>query len=186
MGQKIFEDLEFMGRLIVIAASLLAATAVAQVTPVPVPIPPERPPVEQPPPAMVTPLALAHTPEEGTTRLEVEAWQEEGPALGGTVGWRVDYFTVMPAPIRLNVGDTFDLTQLRIEAYGLNGNVVGAAPLKLELEAPDGLIDLALATENHELVALRPGIGRLWIESYLPRGTGSGERYRLPVVILAR
>jgi hypothetical protein len=101
-------------------------------------------------------------------------------------GERVDYFTVVPATIELRAGESFDLHLLAIETHGLDGGPVGGAPLKLELEAPDGLLDLALATTNAQLAARAPGIARLWVESYLPRGTGTGEHYRLPVVVLVR
>lgn len=168
--------MDFMRVMIVIAAAALTATAAAQLVPVPFELPT----------ATLTPVAIVYTPEEVSGRLQVEDWDEDGPSLLGMTDERVDYFTVVPATIELRAGESFDLRALAIETHGLDGGPVGGAPLKLELEAPDGLLDLALATTNAQLAARAPGIARLWVESYLPRGTGTGEHYRLPVVVLVR
>ncbi|HSG63872.1 MAG TPA: hypothetical protein VLD39_02685 [Gammaproteobacteria bacterium] len=168
-----------------LAAAALAAAAVAQVAPPPAPQPPTPPPATVAlPSATLTPIAIVYTPEEGGGRLQVEDWDEADPSLVGMAGARVDYFLVVPATIELRAGESFDLRTLVIQTHGLNGGAVGGAPLKLELEAPDGMLDLALARTNAQLAARAPGIARLWVESYLPRGTGTGEHYRLPVVVI--
>lgn len=135
---------------------------------------------------VVTDIALAYSLEEGASGLDIESWTESGAAIGDTLGARVDYFTVVPETIALGVGGRLDLASLQITTHGLNGNPVPRAPFKLTLEVPAGMLDIDLAVAEHELSAIRPGIGRLWIESLLPRGTGTGERYRLPVVIRVR
>jgi len=134
----------------------------------------------------VTDIAQAYTAAAGRAQLAVEPWDPAGPTLGEKLGTRVDYFTVTPAPIVLTSGQSLALTDLVITAYGLNGNVVEAAPLKLSLEAPPDAVSLERAVETQRLLAIRPGIGRLWIESQLLRGTGTGERFRLPVVIIVK
>ena len=174
-----------MRGLALISGLSIAAIAFAQPLPIPQ-LEPEPEPVEEIPAAPLTDIALAYTPDEGATALTVEAWDAGGATLGDTLGARVDYFLVEPASIRLTVGGRFDLATLDIVVHGLNGNDVPRAPLKLSLEAFDGLVDLELARNEQILLAAAPGIGRLWIESLLPRGTGTGERYRLPVVIVVR
>ena len=106
--------------------------------------------------------------------------------MGEMLGARIDYFLVEPATIVLENGGRFELEDLQITAFGLDGDVLARAPLKLSLEAPDGMLSLDLAVGDQSLFALGPGIARLWIDALLPRGTGTGEHYRLPVVILVR
>jgi hypothetical protein len=135
-----------------------------------------------------TPFGYTYSLEANAPEPELHVWENDGPSLGmGFSGARVDYFTVEPVAIRLRAGERYSLRGLRILARDLDGEIFAGAPLKLSLEAPAGLVDLpALASDAATLVALRPGIGRLWIESLLPRGTGTGELYRLPVVIIVR
>lgn len=179
--------MDFMRVIIVIAGSVLAAGAAAQLAPsLQPPAPPPAPVPIELPTATLTPIAIVYTPEMPGGRIQLEDWDEDGPNLVGMAGERVDYFTVAPATIELRAGESFDLRQLAIEPHGLNGGRVGGVPLELALEAPDGMLDLALATTNAQLAARAPGIARLWVESYLPRGTGTGEHYRLPVVVLVR
>ncbi len=138
---------------------------------------------------VMTDIAIAHTPDDSDDAaggLDIEPWTEDGVAVGDTLGARVDYFTVVPERIQLGVGGRLDIAQIRVVTHGLNGEPVPRAPLKISVEAPAGLLDIDSATREQVLLALRPGIGRLWIESLLPRGTGTGERYRMPVPILIR
>lgn len=160
----------------------VAGAAAAQ----PLALPPTPAAETAPAPIPVTPVALIYTASDAAAGPRIEPWTEERPATGGLVGARVDYFTVEPAPIRLAVGETFDFRALDVAAHGLDGEPVAGAPLRVELEAPGDVVDVTLAAEAQRLRALRPGVGRLWIESVLPRGTGTGERFRLPVVILVR
>lgn len=143
-------------------------------------------PIGGPPPVTITDIALVYTDAEEDQPLRVEAWDPAGPAMGELLGTRIDYFLVEPATISLANGGRFALANLRITAYGLDGDVLGGAPLKLSLEAPDGMLSLDLALNSQSLFALGPGIARLWVDALLPRGTGTGEHYRLPVVVLVR
>ena len=143
-------------------------------------------PIGGPPPISTTDIALAYTGEEADARLQLEEWDPAGPAMGEMLGARIDYFVVAPATIVLENGERFALEDLRITAFGLHGDVLAGAPLKLSLEAPQGMLSPDLALESHSLFALGRGIARLWIEALLPRGTGTGEHYRLPVVIVVR
>jgi len=154
--------------------------------------PPARPQPLQPaqttapPPVTTTDIALVYTDAEEDQPLQVETWDPAGPTMGQLLGTRIDYFLVEPATIVLANGGRFELENLRITAYGLDGDVLGGAPLKLSLEAPDGMLSLDLALDSQSLFALGPGIARLWVDALLPRGTGTGEHYRLPVVVLVR
>lgn len=135
---------------------------------------------------VMTDVAIAYAPEDPRDGLEIEPWPEGGVAVGDTLGARVDYFTVVPDTIQLGVGGRLQLAAIQIATHGLDGDAVPRAPLTMSLEAPEGMLDIDLAVTEQALIALRPGIGRLWIESQLPRGTGTGEHYRLPVPIVVR
>jgi len=139
------------------------------------------------PPVSITELALAYTADEERMPAQIEAWDPAGPTMGEMLGpRRIDYFLVEPATIRLANGGRFELEDLRITAFGLDGEVLSGAPLKLSLEAPAGMLSPDLALESQTLFALGPGVARLWIDALLPRGTGTGEHYRLPIVIVVR
>jgi hypothetical protein len=135
---------------------------------------------------VVTDIGVAYTASDPRDDLDIQPWVEGGVAVGDTLGERVDYFTVVPSTIQRSVGGRLNLASIRITTHGLDGDPVTRAPLKLSIEAPAGMLDIESAISDHALIALRPGIGRLWIESLLPRGTGTGERYRLPVPIVIR
>lgn len=178
--------MEFIRAVLVLIAMALAAPVFGQL-----PQPAQSQPLQQPtaygpPPISITEIALAYTGDDQGSQLRVEAWDPAGPTMGGMLGSRIDYFLVEPAPIVLGNGERFELEDLQIRAFGLDGDVLAGAPLKLSLEAPEGMLSPDLALESQSLFALGPGIARLWIEALLPRGTGTGEHYRLPVVILVR
>jgi len=135
---------------------------------------------------VVTDIAIAYASDDSAGGLDIEPWTENGVAVGDTLGARVDYFTVVPERVQLGVGGRLNVAQIRLVTHGLNGEPVPRAPFKISIEAPAGLLDIESATREQVLLAMRPGIGRLWIESLLPRGTGTGERYRMPVPILIR
>jgi hypothetical protein len=133
-----------------------------------------------------TDIGLAYPASDPRDGLDIQPWVEGGVAVGETIGERLDYFTVVPSTIRLAVGRRLEFANMQITTHGLHGDPVLRAPLKLSIEAPAGLLDIESAVGDHTLIGLSPGIGRLWIESQLPRGTGTGERYRLPVPIVIR
>ena len=138
---------------------------------------------------VVTDIAIAYAPDNPNVAagsFDIEPWTQDGVAIGDTLGARIDYFTVVPERIQLRVGGRLNLVQLRVATHGLNGEPVPRAPFKISIEAPAGLLDVDSATREQVLLAVRPGVGRLWIESLLPRGTATGERYRVPIPILIR
>ncbi len=178
--------MDFIRTVLALAALASSATLFAQ-PPQPVtPRPLQRLAPYRPPPISTTEIALAYTGEAQGARLQIEDWDPAGPAMGEMLGARIDYFLVEPATIVLENGGRFELENLQVTAFGLDGDILGGAPLKLSLEAPEGMLSLDLAVESQSLFALGPGIARLWIDALLPRGTGTGELYRLPVVILVR
>ena len=179
-----------MRTVFVLAAMAFAAPLCAQLLqpaqPQPQPQPSQRSAPYGPPPISTTDVALAYTGDEQDVQLQLEAWDPAGPTVGEMLGARIDYFLVTPATIELENGGRFELEDLQITAFGLDGDVLSGAPLKLSLEAPQGMLSPDLVLESQSLFALGPGIARLWVDALLPRGTGTGEHYRLPVVILVR
>lgn len=171
-----------MRKLLSIVLIGMAAGAVAQLPVRPTALVPATTLTE----VVVTDIGVAYPGNDPRDGLELQPWVEGGVAVGETLGERLDYFTVVPATIQRGVGGRLNLASIQITTHGLNGEPVTRAPLKLSIEAPAGMLDIESAVADHTLVALRPGIGRLWIESLLPRGTGTGERYRLPVPIVVR
>jgi hypothetical protein len=120
---------------------------------------------------------------EGDTAFEVEAYDGTGPALGGTLGLRVNRIEVEPLKIELEMGETFSLRDLAVHAWGRDNAYVESAPLTVTLEAPDDLIDLELFNaDGHTLRAAQPGIGRLWLYSIAP--PVRGDNYATSVVIV--
>lgn len=178
--------MDLMRTTLAMTAIALAAPLFAQVLQPAQPQPFRQPTPYAPPSISITDVALAYTGDEDDTPLQIEDWDPAGPTMGGMLGSRIDYFLVEPAPIVLQSGERFELEDLQITAFGLDGDVLAGAPLKLSLEAPEGMLSPDIAVESHSLFALGPGIARLWIDALLPRGTGTGEHYRLPVVIIVR
>ncbi|NNC64479.1 MAG: hypothetical protein HKN84_06815 [Gammaproteobacteria bacterium] len=176
--------MDFLRKVFILTAMAFAAPLCAQLPQPAQPQALQQPTPYGPPPISITDIALAYTGEEEGMQVQIEAWDPAGPTMGGMLGARIDYFLVEPAPIVLENGERFELDDLRITAFGLDGDVLAGAPLKLSLEAPEGMLSLDLAVESRSLFALGPGIARLWVDALLPRGTGTGEHYRLPVVIL--
>lgn len=171
-----------MRKLLSIALIGMAAGAVAQLPVRPTTLLPATARTE----VVITDIGVAYPASNPRDGVDIQPWVEGGVAVGETLGERLDYFTVVPTTIQLGVGGRLNLATIQITTHGLDGDPVPRAPLKLSIEAPAGMLDIESAVSDHTLVALRPGIGRLWIESLLPRGTGTGERYRLPVPIVIR
>ncbi len=171
-----------MRKLLSIVLIGMAAGAVAQLPVRPTTLLPATTRTE----VVVTDIGVAYAASDPRDGLDIQPWVEGGVAVGDTLGERLDYFTVVPTTIERGVGGRLSFASIQITTHGLDGDPVPRAPLKLSIEAPAGMLDIESAVSDHTLVALSPGIGRLWIESLLPRGTGTGERYRLPVPIVIR
>jgi len=132
---------------------------------------------------ITTTFGQAYSYSEGQSQLDVVAYEGTGPALGASLGVRVNRLEIEPVRIELNMGDTFSLREIGVRAFGRNNDFVERAPLTLALEAPSDLIAFELFTaDGHTLRADQPGVGRLWINSLLP--PVRGEMFSLPVVIV--
>ena len=130
-----------------------------------------------------TTFAQGYSYSEGDLRFEIEAYDGTGPAIGGTLGLRVNRVEVEPLSIELNMGETLSLRDLVVHAWGRNNAYIENAPLTVTLEAPDDLIDLELFNaDGHTLRADQPGIGRLWVYSIAP--PVRGENYATSIVIV--
>jgi hypothetical protein len=143
--------------------ALLAAPATAEIT--------------------TTTFGQAYSYSEGQNQLDVVAYEGTGPAVGASLGLRVNRLEIEPVKIEMNMGDTFSLRELTVRAFGRNNTFVERAPLTIMLEAPDDLIAFDFfAEDGHTLHADQPGVGRIWINSLLP--PVRGETFSLPVVIV--
>ena len=132
---------------------------------------------------ITTAIGQAYSQNESETELDVQAYTGRGPAVGASLGVRVNRLEIAPVKIELEMGETYSLRQLNIRAFGWNSVVVERAPLTISLEAPDDLLDLELfSADGHTIRADQPGIGRLWIASLAP--TSRGANFQLPVVLI--
>ena len=106
-------------------------------------------------------------------------------SLGGTLGMRVIRLEPAPATVELKVGDSLALEDLTVRAYDADGELVERAPLRLEIEGPEGFVDMAaFARERRTLEAVTRGIGRIWVTSLLP--TRQDEPFAIPVLLVIR
>ncbi len=130
-----------------------------------------------------TTFGQGYSYSEGDTTFAIEPYDGTGPALGGTLGLRVNRVEVEPAEIVLGIGETFSLRDIVVHAWGRDNTYVENAPLIVTLEAPDDLIDFELFNEDgHTLRADQPGLGRLWLYSVAP--PVRGENYATSLVII--
>jgi|TARA_Y100000996_G_scaffold393527_1_gene357131 hypothetical protein len=119
------------------------------------------------------------------SQLGIEFTYGQLPAIGETLGMRVNRLEINPPVLRLTVGESFDMDQLVVRAYGVTGELIEGAPLRIELEVPVGLVDIGGLEQNSKnLNAIGPGIGRIWLESMLP--SFSAEPFSLPIVLIVR
>lgn len=106
-------------------------------------------------------------------------------SLGGTLGVRVSRLETMPAVVELAVGESLALDDLTIRAFDADGELVERAPLRLEIEGPEGFVDMAaFEQDTRTLSAVTRGIGRIWVTSLLP--TQQDEPFSIPVVLVIR
>ena len=107
------------------------------------------------------------------------------PALGGSLGMRVNRLEIEPTVVELRVGESFDLDELTVRAYDAPGELVERAPLRLEIEGPQGFVDMAaFERDGTTLTASARGVGRIWVTSLLPARLG--DPFTLPVVVNVR
>ena len=158
---------------------MVSAALAAQTTPVSEELRPVRPPI----PIIKTPLGSGYSIRENQATIELTYGGE--PALGETLGMRVNRLAVESTVVELTVGEVFELDQLTVSAYGTAGELVEHAPLTIELEGPEGFVDLeGFQVDSKTLRTQTRGIGRLWITSVLP--ALRTEPFTLPVVLIVR
>ena len=106
-------------------------------------------------------------------------------SLGGTLGVRVSRLEAAPAIIDLRVGESIALDDLTVRAYDGDSELVERAPLRLEIEGPEGFVDMAIFEQDKRtLAAVARGIGRIWVTSLLP--TRQDEPFSIPVILAVR
>ena len=106
-------------------------------------------------------------------------------SLGGTLGLRVSRLETMPAVVELAVGESLALDDLTVRAYDGDGELVERAPLRLEIEGPEGFVDMAaFEQDKRTLAAITRGIGRIWVTPLLP--TRQDEPFSIPLVLAIR
>ena len=138
-----------------------------------------RPPI----PVFRTPLtdAFSSRSEDGAIELTFGGQT----SLGGSLGVRVSRLETAPPVVELTVGESLALDDLTIRAYDADGELVERAPLRLEIEGPEGFVDMtAFDEDKRTLAAVARGIGRIWVTSLLP--TRQDEPYSIPVVLVIR
>ena len=136
-----------------------------------------------PTPVFKAPLHDAFSTRSGRNGIELTFGGQ--PVLGGSLGLRVNRLEIEPAVVELRVGDTFDLDELTVRAFGAASELVERAPLRLEIEGPEGFVDMtAFERDGETLTATARGIGRIWVTSLLP--ARAGEPFTLPVVVNVR
>lgn len=106
-------------------------------------------------------------------------------SLGGTLGMRVTRLETAPAVVGLTMGESLALDDLTVRAFDADGELVERVPLRLEIEGPEGFVDMtAFDEDKRTLAAAARGIGRIWVTSLLP--TRQDEPYSIPIVLVIR
>ena len=135
------------------------------------------------PPVFKAPLGEAFSVRRNEAAIELTFG--ERPALGGTLGMRVNRLEVEPAVVNLTVGEAFTLDELSVKAYAAPGELVERAPLRLEIEGPEEIVDrAAFERDGRTLSALNRGVGRIWVTSLLP--SRLTEPFSTPVILIVR
>lgn len=141
---------------------------------------PQRRAPKPPIPVFRAPLTDAFS--SGTENSAIELTFGGQTSLGGTLGVRVGRLETMPAVVELAVGESFPLDDLTVRAFDADGEPVARAPLRLEIEGPEGFVNMeAFEQDNRTLSALARGIGRIWVTSLLP--ALQNEPFSIPVVL---
>jgi len=99
-------------------------------------------------------------------------------------GMMVERLEIMPAEIRVEVGETFSLKQLRITAFGPNGNIQEHVPLSIGLEGPAEMLDFEdFIVYGDEIRAAQAGQAKIWITSIVPSSSGENVRQSISIVV---
>ena len=138
-----------------------------------------RPPI----PAFRAPLTDAFSSRSENGAIELTFGGQT--SLGGTLGMRVTRLETAPAVVGLTMGESLELDDLTVRAFDADGELVERAPLRLEIEGPEGFVDMtAFEQDKRTLAAVARGIGRIWVTSLLP--TRQDEPYSIPIVLVIR
>ena len=144
---------------------------------------PQRRAPRRPIPVFRTPLTDAFSSRTENSAIELTFGGQT--SLGGTLGVRVSRLETMPATVELTVGESLELDDLTVRAFDADGELVARAPLRLEIEGPEGFVDMAAFEQDRRtLSAVARGIGRIWVTSLLP--TRQDEPFSIPVVLAVR
>lgn len=130
-------------------------------------------------------IAEAFTPGSGQ-ELEVAYRVYTAPTLSEIVasGILVERLEISPAEIRLGVGETFSLRQLRITAFAPDGNIQERVPLSLDLEGPAEMLDFEdFIVYGDRIRAAQAGQAKIWITSIVPSSGGENIRLSISVVV---
>ena len=129
-------------------------------------------------------IAEAFTPSHGQ-ELEVSYRVYTAPILSEILasGVMVERLKISPSEIRLEVGETFSLQQLRITAFDPDNNIQEHVPLTLDLEGPAEMLDFEdFKVYGDEIRAAQPGHAKIWITSGLPSSSGENIKQSILVV----
>ncbi len=99
-------------------------------------------------------------------------------------GMVVERLEILPAEIRVEVGETFSLKQLRITAFGPNGNIQEHIPLSIDLEGPAEMLDFEeFIVYGDGIRAAQSGQAKIWITSIVPSSSGENVRQSISIVV---
>ncbi len=130
-------------------------------------------------------ITKAFTPSRGQ-QLEVSYRVYTAPILSEILasGILVERLEISPSEIRLEVGETFSLQQLRITAFGPDGNIQEHISLTLDLEGPADLLDFEdFKVYGDEIRAAQSGQASIWVTSGVPSLSGENIRQSILVVV---
>ena len=117
--------------------------------------------------------------------LDVGSRQHTAPSLTEFAerGVLVDWLEVSPTDIRIAVGDNYSLNQLRVTAYGPDGDIQEHVPLSLDLEGPPGLLDFERwRVHGDTVLGAIAGIGTIWVTSLA--SSSNGEQIKQPILLV--
>ena len=130
-------------------------------------------------------IAEAFTPGSGqdfevSYRVYTAPMLTEIPARGMVV----ERLEILPVVIRVEVGETFSLKQLRITAFGPNGNIQERIPLSIDLEGPAEMLDFEeFIVYGDGIRAAQSGQAKIWITSIVPSSSGENVRQSISIVV---
>ncbi len=99
-------------------------------------------------------------------------------------GILVERLEISPEEIRVKVEESFSLKQLRITAFGPNGNIQEHIPLSIDLEGPAEMLDFEeFIVYGDGIRAAQSGQAKIWITSIVPSSSGENVRQSISIVV---